>query len=208
VHRDAHGIMASTVLELDSTEPLNRFFGATPAFAPGVAYEAPALRVIVFTDIRGSVAMTHEHGDEGHMHLLGEHDRLVRAELAANAGREVKHTGDGIMASFDSAVAAVAFAVTVQRRLEERNAAAAVPIHVGIGISAGEPVTNDVGDLFGAAVQLAARLCALAEPGEVTVSSAVRELCVGKKIDFVDRGAATIKGVPEPVVSFAVHWCA
>ena len=87
---------------------------------------------------------------------------IVRSELDKNDGREVKHTGDGIMAAFTSVVSAVAFAVEVQRRLHERNQAAAVPFEVRIGISAGEPVTDDHDDLFGAAVQLAARLCAVA----------------------------------------------
>ena len=156
VHRESHGLLASTILELDNSAPLNDFFGSLPSHPVGTAYTAPALRAIVFTDICGSVAQTQELGDDAHMELLGEHNAIVRNELDKNDGREVKHTGDGIMAAFTSVVSAVAFAVEVQRRLHERNQAAAVPFEVRIGISVGEPVTDDHDDLFGAAVQLAA----------------------------------------------------
>ena len=108
------------------------------------------MRAILFTDVCGSVAQTHQLGDDGHMQLLREHNEIVRSELIAHDGREVKHTGDGIMASFTSIVAAVDFAVAVQRRIQpqrERHE----PFQLSIGISAGEPVTDDNDDLFGAA---------------------------------------------------------
>jgi class 3 adenylate cyclase len=206
VHQDAHGLTASTVLELDATAPLNAFFGSLPVHPAGTAYTAPAMRAIVFTDICGSVAQTHELGDDGHMRLLGEHNEIVRAELASHDGREVKHTGDGIMAAFTSVVSAVAFATAVQRRMHARNEQTATPFHLRIGISAGEPVTDDNNDLFGAAVQLAARLCAAAPPGDIAVSVAVRELCVGKSFRFEDIGELSLKGLPEPTKSYAVTW--
>jgi class 3 adenylate cyclase len=78
--------------------------------------------------------------------------------------------------------------------------------HVSIGISAGEPVTDDHDDLFGAAVQLAARLCAAAEPGDITVSVGVRELCIGKSFRFDDRGHLNLKGLPEPTQAYGVCW--
>ena len=77
---------------------------------------------------------------------------------------------------------------------------------IRIGISAGEPVTDDHDDLFGAAVQLAARLCAVASPGDIAVSVAVRELCIGKPFRFDDRGVLSLKGLPEPVQAYAVSW--
>ena len=122
------------------------------------------------------------------------------------SGREVKHTGDGIMASFTSVVSAVTFAVQVQRRLHERNKKAETPFHIGIGISAGEPVTDDNDDLFGAAVQLAARLCSAASEGDIVVSTAVRELCIGKSLRFDDRGELSLKGIPEPTHVYGVNW--
>jgi class 3 adenylate cyclase len=206
VHRDAHGLTASVVLELDPAAPLNAFFGSMPAHPVGTAYSAPAMRAIVFTDICGSVAQTHELGDEGHMQLLVEHDEVVRRELGVHDGREVKHTGDGIMAAFSSVVAAVRFAAAVQHQLHVRNAAAAPPLDVSVGISAGEPVTDDNDDLFGAAVQLAARLCSSGSSGDIIVSVAVRELCIGKPFRFEDRGALELKGMPEPTHTYSVAW--
>jgi class 3 adenylate cyclase len=206
VHRQAHGVMAGTVIELNMNAPLNELFGSIPSHAPGTAYSAPAMRAIVFTDVCDSVAQTHALGDEGHLQLLREHDTLVRAALAEHGGREVKHTGDGIMAAFTSTASAVAFAIEVQRRLAERNTTADTGLHVSIGISAGEPVTNANDDLFGAAVQLAARLCDAADRGEIAVSVVVKELCIGKPLRFVDRGQLPLKGVPEPTQIYAVAW--
>jgi class 3 adenylate cyclase len=204
VHRRAHGAMASAIIEIDPSAPLNPLFGQMPSHPPGTAYAESALRAIVFTDVRGSVAQTQALGDDGHLEVLREHNEIVRAALDAHGGREVKHTGDGIMASFSSVAASVAFAVEVQEKLIERNATAAVPLHVGIGISAGEPVTDDHGDLFGAAVQLAARLCGVAEPGAITTSVAVRELCMGKPYTFADLGRLELKGLSEPTQVYGV----
>jgi len=180
--------------------------GPLPTHPVGTAYAEPAMRAIVFTDIRGSVAQTIELGDEGHMVVLRAHDDIVRGRLEQHAGHEVKHTGDGIMAAFGSVSAAVEFAINAQRAFTDWNAESETPLHVGIGISAGEPVTGDNDDLFGAAVQLAARLCGAAESGDIAVSVAVRELCVGKRFGFEDRGALALKGLPEPVQVFAVAW--
>ena len=206
VHNESHGLTASAILELDLNAPLNEFFGVLPSVPLGTEFSEPALRIIAFTDMRCSVAQTHELGDDGHMALLGEHNRIVRDHLVAHEGREVKHTGDGIMAAFTSAAAAVLFAVAVQRTLESRNNEADAPIHIGIGISAGEPVTDENGDLFGAAVQLAARLCSTASSGEISVSLLVRELCIGKNLRFVELGKRDLKGFPEPVEAFSVAW--
>jgi class 3 adenylate cyclase len=206
VHRDSHGLTADAIVEIDRDLPLNAMFGPLPAHPPGEAYTATAFRAIVFTDICGSVAQTRELGDEGHLAMLHAHNELVRAELARHDGREVKHTGDGIMASFTSVSAAVAFAIAVQAALHERNEQAPTPLDVSIGISAGEPVTDDNDDLFGAAVQLAARLCDAAQAGDITVSIAVRELCMGKQFRFEDRGAIPLKGFPDLTQAYAVAW--
>jgi class 3 adenylate cyclase len=206
VHRESHGLIASNIVELGSTEPLNNIMGSLPSFPVGTAYVAPAMRAIVFTDICGSVAQVQQLGDDGHMAQLEEHNRIVREELAANDGREVKHTGDGIMAAFTSVVASVRFAIAVQRRLIEWNASAEAPFEVSIGISAGEPVTDDNDDLFGAAVQLAARLCAVGGARTIVTSSAVKELCMGKPITFAACELRELKGMDEPVATYAVGW--
>jgi class 3 adenylate cyclase len=206
VHREAHAASASVIIELPEGMPLELIFGNVPTQAGDRATITPATRAIVFTDMCGSVAQTHQLGDDGHMSLLREHDRIVRYSLAMHHGREVKHTGDGMMASFTSVASAVAFAVDVQRDVQRRNEDASPALDVSIGISAGEPVTDHSDDLFGAAVQLAARLCSAASAGAILVSVAVRELCIGKSFDFRDNGRLELKGLPEPTQTYGVSW--
>ena len=159
----------------------------------------------LFTDICGSTEMTERLGDDGAIALLHEHDGIVRDALALHDGREVKHTGDGIMASFASVSSAVEAAIAVQRHLAARDESPDARLEVRIGISAGEPV-SDHDDLFGAAVQLAARLCSSASPRGISVSVAVRELCVGKRFRFEPRGPVALKGFAEPTHVYEVHW--
>jgi class 3 adenylate cyclase len=206
VHEEAHGVLASAILELDPTVPLNELLGPLPQYPVGTPYEAPAVRAIVFTDLAGSVEQTSRLGDEGHLELLRVHNMLVRQELRSHGGREVKHTGDGIMAAFTSVASAVTFAIAAQREFRDHNEGRDVALDVKIGISAGEPVTDGSDDLFGAAVQLAARLCDSAVAGEIVASRAVRELCVGKQFRFEDGGPLQLKGLPEPTSVYRVSW--
>jgi class 3 adenylate cyclase len=203
VHRDAHGMMADNVIEVGEG-PLNVLLGEFPKHPPGEPYTESAVRAILFTDLCDSTRLTQELGDEAFMGVLHEHDEIVRSALSGRGGREVKHTGDGIMASFSSIAAAIEAAIDIQRALLERNAHAETPISLRVGVSAGEPVT-DRNDLFGAAVQLSARLCEIAPPGGIAVSTAVRELCVGKRFRFDCKGDITLKGFAEPVRVFEVQ---
>ncbi len=202
VHREAHGLVADNIIEVGNG-PINAFLGEIPRHPPGSAYVESAVRVILFTDLCDSTLQTQELGDDGFMCLLREHDEIVRAALQKQAGREVKHTGDGIMASFTSVSAAVESAIDMQSSLQRRNESAERPIRLRVGISVGEPVTER-GDLFGAAVQLSARLCGVASPGGIAVSTAVRELCVGKRFAFDSKGSLNLKGFVEPVPVFEV----
>jgi class 3 adenylate cyclase len=206
VHEESHGLLPSAVIELDPSTPLNALLGPLPAHPVGTPYSEPAMRAIVFTDMRDSVAQTIELGDEGHMAVLRAHNDIVRRALDAHGGREVKHTGDGVMAAFGSVSSAVEFAISAQRGFAAWNAESKTPLRVGVGISAGEPVTDDNDDLFGAVVQLAARLCGAAQAGDIAVSVAVRELCLGKQFTFVERDPMTLKGIPEPVHIYSVAW--
>jgi class 3 adenylate cyclase len=126
--------------------------------------------------------------------------------LSALGGREVKHTGDGIMASFISAAGAVRCAIQIQRELDKR--AKANPDHslkVRLGAAAGEPVEQH-NDLFGSTVQLASRLCGHAQPEQILVSNAIAELCLGKGILFEDLGEVDLKGFSYPVRAHAAAW--
>jgi len=157
----------------------------------------------LFTDIVGSTELTQRIGDEAAMAMLHIHDTIVRDALSAVGGREVKHTGDGIMASFISAVAAVRCATQIQQALA-RHKHEEYSISVRIGAAAGEPVEQRQ-DLFGSTVQLAARLCAHAQPGQILVSNVIAELCIGKGLLFQDLGEAHLKGFDRPMRVHAVQ---
>jgi class 3 adenylate cyclase len=203
VHRDAHGLIANKIIEVDPSL-VRQFLGRIHEPVVGKPFVETAFRAIVFTDIEDSTSLTQRHGDAAAMAIVRAHDEIARELLRRYEGTEVKHTGDGIMASFTSVVRALEFTTTMQERVAQYNQSADVPFQVRIGVSAGEPVTeND--DLFGSVVQLAARLTAQAEPGEICASSAVRELATGKGFVLEDRGMIELKGFDEPVPMFCVR---
>lgn len=194
VHSEAHGLLPSEVIEVDP-EMVERFLGKIYEPQPGEPIAETAFRAILFTDIVGSTELTQRLGDAASMKILAAHDEAVRMSLRACGGLEVKHMGDGIMASFRSVVRAAEAAMQLQRRLAEVEGS--MP-PVRVGLSAGEPVTaND--DLFGATVQLAARLCGAADPGGIFASSAVKELALGKGLAWNDRGDLSLKGFEGPI---------
>ena len=205
VHREAHGHIAGEVLPV-SLAAVEAFLGRIrdPAPAPGQA--APTLdggrRTIMFTDIVGSTEMTARLGDKLATEIVRAHDSIVRRCLAACGGREVKHTGDGIMASLPDAARAVDCAIRIQRAFQHHNTSNPEPIHVRIGMDSGEPV-EDSNDLFGSTVQLAARLCADAAADQILVSEAIgREH--GDAALFKAAEQRQLKGFSAPV---GVHEC-
>ena len=168
--------------------------------------DAGAFRTILFTDVEGSTPLTQRLGDAKAQDVLRTHNSIVRDALTAHSGTEIKHTGDGIMASFTSASASLEAAVAIQKALADHNQAHPdAAIRVRIGLNAGEPVAEDE-DLFGTAVQLAARVCDKAEPGQILASNVVQELAAGKDFDFTDQGEATLKGFEKPVRLHEVRW--
>jgi class 3 adenylate cyclase len=203
-HRAAHGLVPSQVIEVDQTA-VRGFFGRLNTHPAGEPYVDSAFRAILFTDIVDSTRLTQQLGDRAVMQLLREHDSVVRAALAQFGGSEVKHTGDGIMAAFASASQAVGAAIRIQQALEEGAGARTGELRVRIGVAAGEPVTEQ-DDLFGTAVQQAARLCAHAAPDGIVVSSGVHDLCRGKGFGFSDGGPLALKGFDEPIGHFQVEW--
>jgi class 3 adenylate cyclase len=202
VHRLSHRSVPGRVVEVDE-RAVERFMGGIVEHPPGEAYVETAFRTVLFTDMEGSTSLTQRLGDTGAMAVLRAHDRIVGEALGRHGGSEVKHTGDGLMAAFPSVVGAIESAVEIQRRLAEAEERS--DLHVRIGMSAGEPVTER-NDLFGAVVQLAARLCSRADPGSVLVSSAVHDLAMGKGFVFRKHRRLSLKGFDEPVQSFEVVW--
>jgi class 3 adenylate cyclase len=210
VHQEAHGLVAERLIEVDP-DLVDGFMGSAPVNDVGAALligsnqRDPGVRAVMFTDMVGSTDATSNLGDDAAMLLLNTHNRIVRAALAATGGREVKHTGDGIMAAFNSAAAAVRCACQIQAEIKDHNdQGGSPPIQLRIGMSAGEPV-EDRNDLFGATVQLAARLCASAEPGQILVSNVIADLCLGKGLQFADAGHRELKGFLTPVHTHAVE---
>ena len=213
VHKDAHGLVANGIIEVQSSDVAG-FLGNVPDGDVGAAAHTDqdgarldgGFRTVMFTDIEGSTATTQRLGDDGAMRLVKQHDAIVRGALAAWNGKEVKHTGDGIMAAFRSASQAIAGAIQIQRALDDYNRShPAEPIRVRIGLSAGEPV-EDSSDLFGATVQLAARVCSHAQPCQILVANVVAELCVGKGYRFQPQGQVPLKGFDSPPSLHLVAW--
>ena len=214
VHREAHGMVADKIIEIQP-ELEEGFLGgievdeAGAAVVPGATNERDSgIRTILFTDIVESTTFTQTLGDEAAMVLLGVHDTIVRDALSALGGREVKHTGDGIMASFVSAAGAVRCAIQIQRELDKHaKANPERPLKVRVGAAAGEPVEQH-NDLFGSTVQLACRLCEHAAPEQIVVTNAIAELCIGKGLGFEELGEVVLKGFGRPVRAHAVEWAA
>ncbi len=171
------------------------------------APRTPGLATILFTDMESSTALTQRLGDARAQELVREHNTIVRDALKACGGSEIKHTGDGIMASFPSASGALECAVVIQRAVEAQGVGAhgRAPLRVRIGLNAGEPVVEE-DDLFGASVQLARRVCDHAEPGQIVVADVVRQLATGKGFLFSDLGDVVPKGFEEPVRLYEVRW--
>lgn len=159
---------------------------------------------VMFTDIVGSTEFTQTHGDAKHYEMVQAHDRIVRAALQEFAGREIKHTGDGIMAAFDDAGLGVRAAQRVQREIRaHREVSPEIGMKLRIGLAAGEPIKAGA-DLFGSTVQLAARVCALARGDQILLTDPVRTICDPLGIGFADLGEQPLKGFRQPVRVHAV----
>jgi class 3 adenylate cyclase len=159
---------------------------------------------VMFTDIVGSTEFTNTHGDAKHYEMVQAHDRIVRGALQEFTGREIKHTGDGIMAAFDNAALSVHAALRIQRETRaHREVNPDIGMKLRVGVAAGEPIKAGA-DLFGSTVQLAARMCATAEAEQIIVTEPVREIAAPIGFAFVDLGERPVKGFKQPVHAHAV----
>src|SRR5262245_53785083 len=212
VHREAHGMMPEKIIEVQP-ELAEGFLGGVETNAVGAVIlgggadaRDPGIRTVLFTDVVNSTFLTQSLGDEAALAILGVHDTIVRDALSALGGREIKHTGDGIMASFVSVAAAVRCAIQIQRELAKHGQKDSKHgLKVRVGAAVGEPVEQN-NDLFGSTVQLAARLCTHAQPEQILVSNAIAELCIGKGLSFEDVGEVTLKGFGSPIRAHSAAW--
>ena len=155
------------------------------------------LATVLFTDIVDSTRRAAEMGDRDWHALLDAHDAVVRAQLSRFRGREVNTSGDGFLAMFDGPQRAIRCAMAI------RDAVRALGIEVRAGLHTGEcEVRGD--DIGGIAVHIGARVSALAGPNDVLVSSTLRDLVIGSGLEFEERGAHKLKGVPGEWRLFAV----
>jgi len=202
VHAEAHGHVANQMIAVDLSA-VEAFLGRIqdPPSAKTKPIDDSAFRAIIFTDMVGSTEMTAQLGDAMSMELLRAHDAIIRRCLEHHRGSEVKHLGDGIMASFDDAAASVACAIRIQKEFASYNQNSQTPIHVRIGIHVGEPVAEGH-DLFGSAVQMAARICDIAQADAILVSREVRDACTGADLVFEPTSSKRLKGFSEPVPLF------
>ena len=173
-------------------EPWRESFREIYEFLTGHQAEVAEDRVlatVLFTDIVDSTRRAAEMGDRDWRALLDAHDAVVRSQLARFRGREVNTSGDGFLAMFDGPQRAIRCAMSI------RDAVQALGIEVRAGLHTGEcEIRGD--DIGGIGVHIGARVSGLAGPNEVLVSSTLRDLVIGSGLEFEDRGAHQLKGVP------------
>jgi len=200
VHREAHGLIPNEIITV-SEDNVFRFLGKIND-PVDQAHVTSAFRTILFTDLKGSTSLLQEVGESAYMVLLAEHDLIIRRALVASRGREVKHTGDGIMASFDGVAHALECAAAIQDGFDARTPGVGTPeLRVRIGIAAGEPVDHN-DDMFGSTVNLASRICDAADAGHILVSELVHDLGIQKGFSFDEAEERVLRGFPGPTVVF------
>ena len=191
-------IPGARVVELPGNDHLpwegdrERLLDEVEKFVVGVQDEVEPNRVLatlLFTDLVGSTARAVELGDRAWKELLGEHDRVVRAQLARFRGQEVDMAGDGVFATFDGPARAVRCAAAIREELK------ALGLEIRAGVHTGE-IEQAADGVRGIAVHIAARIAAAAGAGEVLVSSTVKDIVAGSGIEFDERGEHELAGVP------------
>jgi class 3 adenylate cyclase len=194
----ASAIPGARFVELDGIDHLPyigdvaAITGEVEEFLTGQRHEGVPDRVlatVLFTDIVDSTRHAADVGDQRWRDLLERHDELARSEIASYQGRLVKHTGDGLLATFDGPTRAVMCATALAERMTEAGLDIRSGLHTGECLRRGD-------DIGGIAVHIAARIAAKAGAKEVLVSNTVKELVYGSGITFEDRGAHVLKGVP------------
>jgi class 3 adenylate cyclase len=208
MHREAHGLIPNVIVEVNPATVFG-FLGrvADPAEAAAKPIREAGFRALMFTDMANSTQITRTLGDAKAQAVLAKHHEIIRNALLRHEGREVDRAGDGFLTSFASVSQAVACAVAIQRAFQSYNnrddALSAIQVRIGLG--AGEPIVDGEA-LFGSIVNLTARICAYAEPGQILAARVVRELCTGKLFAFQRHADVNLKGFAESVEVYAVDW--
>jgi len=191
--------------DVDSVIAAIAEFLGDEAVTPMPGRRQGAFRTVLFTDIVGHTEMMQRLGDAKGRDVLREHERITRETLKQHGGAEVKTMGDGFIASFGSITSAVECAIALQRAFAAHTESMSEPLHVRVGLNAGEPIEED-GDLFGATVILAARIASQAGAGQILIPEPVRHLLSGKSFLFTDHGEFVPKGFDDAVRLYEVRW--
>jgi class 3 adenylate cyclase len=200
-------IPGATLVELSGTDhypweqDADEVLGEIEEFLTGARSESDTDRVlatVLYTDIVDSTGRASAIGDAQWRNLLDAHDEMVLRQLHRFGGRAVKTTGDGVLATFDGPARAIRCALTI------REGAARLGLDIRAGLHTGE-IERRGSDIGGIAVHVGQRVSALAAPGEVLVSSTVKDLVAGSRIEFDDQGYHDLKGVPDPWHIFSVR---
>ena len=180
--------------------------GSTVAPEPAdTAAGSTQFQVIAFTDLESSTSYMADRGDRDARMSMREYDLRTNATLAEHRGTRVKSTGDGVLATFPTITDALEWIVQFQGSIEAAVDDGELPLRVRIGVHAGETIA-DMGDVFGTAVNLAARVVDRAAAGEVLVTDTVRQIAVGRTRSFSALGEVELKGIPEPIGLHRFEW--
>lgn len=170
--------------------------------APAPSLQSDGILALLVTDLEGFTALLEQLGDLAAQRVIQEHNATLRACIRRWRGQEVAHTGDGIIAAFRSAVAAVGCALDLQQKLLEQSRTRRVHLRARAGIHVGEPLPEE-GRLFGQCINTAVRICAQAQPGSVLVSDVVEQLTRGR-FAFGPGALHQLKGLSRPMM---LHDC-
>jgi class 3 adenylate cyclase len=161
---------------------------------------------LLFTDIAGSTAMFDQYGDRYGRSIVAIHDRIVDSVVDARGGVLVKHTGDGMLASFASCGRSVKAAILIQRQVARHSARfPLLAFRVKVGVNIGS-VIKASSDLYGSSVNLAARLCDMAAAGGILTTGIVHSRCKGKGYEFRNPRTITFKGLRNEVPVYDILW--
>jgi class 3 adenylate cyclase len=164
------------------------------------------LTTLLATDLEGFTPMLERLGDSRAQGLMHEHNEILRSCLRRHHGREVVHTGDGVLASFRSPVHALRCAIAMQRRLQLHNQnRPGTPLRIRVGLHAGIPLPEE-DRLFGTCVNVTVRVCSVAKPGAILVSNVVLGLLEQSQFRFLDRGPVALKGITMPQQLHELVW--
>jgi pimeloyl-ACP methyl ester carboxylesterase/class 3 adenylate cyclase len=195
----ASNIPEARFVEIRSTDHIPFFDGAGECLAQIQKFVTGATPLpefdsrvctIMFTDIVGSTDRAVEIGDRRYQDLLESHHAKIRSELRLYRGQEINTTGDGFVASFDGPARAIQCGLAITSAVKE------IGLNVRVGLHTGECEVRS-GELSGIALNIAARVAALAAPARVLVSQTVRDLVAGSGLKFIDGGVHSLKGLPE-----------